>query len=73
MLARAHLGAALTLAQPAERLGVDIVCFASRGRPGISNLLLGSVAEEVIAQVRRTVLIVRPPPCYANVSRISDH
>ena len=32
-----------SLAQPAERLGVDIVCFASLGRLGMSKLLLGSL------------------------------
>ena len=61
VIANRHAGSAI--AQAAERLGVDIVCFASRGRSGLSKLLLGSVAEKVIAQVRRPVFIVRPPPC----------
>ncbi len=53
----------LAIAQTAERLGVDVVCFASRGRSGLSKLLLGSVAEDVIARVRRPVFVVRSPPC----------
>jgi len=53
----------LAIAQAAERLGVDVVCFASHGRSGLSKLLLGSVAEEVIGRVRRPVFVVRPPPC----------
>jgi nucleotide-binding universal stress UspA family protein len=52
----------LAIAQAAERLGVDVVCFASRGRSGLSKLLLGSIAEEVIARVRRPVFVVRSPP-----------
>ena len=55
--------AGLAIAQAAERLGVDVVCFASRGRSGLSKLLLGSVAEDVIARVRRPVFVVRPPTC----------
>lgn len=48
------------IAQVAERLGVDVVCFASRRRSGLTKLLLGSVAEEVITRVRRPVFVVRP-------------
>lgn len=52
----------LAIAQAAERLGVDVVCFASRGRSGLSKLLLGSVTQEVMARVRRPVFVVRPLP-----------
>lgn len=54
--------AGLAIAQAAERLGVDIVCFASRGRSGLTKLLIGSVAEEIITRVRRPLFMVRPPP-----------
>lgn len=61
VISSCHVG--LAIAQAAERLGMDVVCFASQGRSGLSKLLLGSVAEEVIARVRRPVFAVRPPPC----------
>lgn len=53
----------LAIAQAAERLGVDVVCFASRGRAGVRRLLRGSVEQEVIARARRPVFVVRPLPC----------
>jgi nucleotide-binding universal stress UspA family protein len=53
----------LTIAQAAERLGVDVVCFASHGRSGLTKLLFGSVAQDVIAHVRRPVFVVRAPAC----------
>jgi len=44
----------------AERVGADVVCVASHGRKGLSRAVLGSVAEEVLRQSRRPVLILRP-------------
>jgi len=61
VISNCHVG--LAIAEAAEHLGVDVVCFASRGRSGLRKLLLGSVAQEVIARVRRPVFVVRPPPC----------
>lgn len=44
--------------QAAEREGSDVICMASRGRSGLKRLLMGSVAQRVVASSRRPVLIV---------------
>lgn len=55
--------AGLAIAQAAERLGVDVVCIASRERSELRKLMFGSVAVEVISRVRRPVFVVRAPAC----------
>jgi nucleotide-binding universal stress UspA family protein len=40
--------------------GADLVVMGTRGRKGLSRLLLGSVAERVAREARCPVLIVRP-------------
>lgn len=44
----------------AERLGVDAICMATRGRSGASRLLLGSQAQQVLQRVRQPVVLVPP-------------
>jgi nucleotide-binding universal stress UspA family protein len=48
-----------TIMQAAERLNVDAISLASRGRGGLARALLGSVAEEVVRRSTRPVLVVR--------------
>jgi nucleotide-binding universal stress UspA family protein len=48
-----------TILQAAERLNVDAISLASRGRGGLARVLLGSVAEEVVRRSTRPVLVVR--------------
>ncbi len=52
---------ATAICQAAERLGADLICMGSHGRTGLSQALLGSVAQAVMTDSRRPVLIVRPP------------
>lgn len=40
----------------ADKLGVELIVIATRGRTGLPHLLLGSVAERVIRHARRPVL-----------------
>jgi nucleotide-binding universal stress UspA family protein len=47
--------------QAAERLGVDLIVLASRGRSGVRRAILGSVAEEVARHARVPVVIVHAP------------
>jgi len=47
------------LGQAAERFGADLICLASHGRSGIARAFLGSVAQEVLSQSLRPVLVVR--------------
>jgi nucleotide-binding universal stress UspA family protein len=52
---------AQTLSQAGERHGVDVICIGSHGRSGVRRVVLGSVAQEVMALSRRPVLVIRPP------------
>ena len=52
--------AAIALAQCAARLGVDVICIASHGRSGITRALVGSVADRLLRETRRPVLVLRP-------------
>jgi nucleotide-binding universal stress UspA family protein len=52
---------AKAICQAAERFGADVICLSSHGRSGFSAALMGSVAQAVMAQSHRPVLVVRPP------------
>ncbi len=43
----------------AERAGADVICMGSHGRSGIVRAVLGSVAERVVRESLRPVLLVR--------------
>lgn len=47
------------IAATAREVGADVVVLASHGRRGIEKMLLGSVANEVLAHSKVPVLIVR--------------
>jgi nucleotide-binding universal stress UspA family protein len=51
---------AVALAQCAARIGADVICMASHGRTGIARAVMGSVADQVLKQTTRPVMIVRP-------------
>ena len=44
----------------AGRLGVDAICMATHGRSGISRVVLGSQAQEVVLRTRQPVVLVPP-------------
>jgi nucleotide-binding universal stress UspA family protein len=48
------------IAKAAERLDVDAICMATRGRSGLSRMVLGSQAEQVLQRVRQPVVLVPP-------------
>ncbi|HET9853118.1 MAG TPA: universal stress protein, partial [Candidatus Limnocylindrales bacterium] len=50
------------LVETARRRSIDLVVIGSRGRTGLGRALLGSVAGEVLASARCSVLVVKPPP-----------
>lgn len=52
--------AAAAIAQTAARLGCDAICIASHGRSGISRALVGSIADKLIRETRKPVLVLRP-------------
>lgn len=47
------------IAQWAEEHAVDLIVMGSRGRTGRMNVLLGSVAQAVLAECRTPVLLIR--------------
>lgn len=52
--------AAMAIWHAAGRLGVDAICMATRGRSGLSRVLLGSQAQRVLERSRRPVVLVPP-------------
>lgn len=44
----------------ANRLGVDAICMATHGRAGLTQVVLGSQAQEVVRKARQPVLLVPP-------------
>lgn len=50
---------AKALIEAANELDVDVIAMATHGRSGLSHLLAGSVAEAVIRDSGRPVLVVR--------------
>lgn len=47
---------------PARAEGYDLIVLGTHGRKGLAHLLLGSVAERVVRNSTKPVLIVRTPP-----------
>lgn len=52
---------AKAICQAARRFAADVICLGSHGRSGFSAAFMGSVAQSVMAQSHRPVLVVRPP------------
>ena len=44
----------------AGRLGVDAICMATHGRSGMSRVVLGSQAQQVMQRTRKPVILVPP-------------
>ena len=53
--------AAAAISQAPERFGAHVICLSSHGRSGMAKAVLGFVAQAVLAQCQRPLLIVRPP------------
>jgi nucleotide-binding universal stress UspA family protein len=49
------------IAQAAERLDADLICLGTHGRAGATRTLLGSVAQSVLGNTQRPVLLARAP------------
>jgi nucleotide-binding universal stress UspA family protein len=49
------------ICQEAARFDADLVCLGTHGRSGLAETVLGSVAQRIMAQSRRPLLVVRPP------------
>jgi nucleotide-binding universal stress UspA family protein len=53
-------GIAEAIANAANAWGADLVVVGSSNRRGLERLVIGSVAEQLIAKVDASVLLVRP-------------
>lgn len=53
------VAAADGILQTAEQLAVDLIMMGSHGRSAVEKLVLGSVAQKVLAQAKVTVLIAK--------------
>jgi nucleotide-binding universal stress UspA family protein len=56
-----HRDVAKAICQEAERFSADVICLGSHGRSGLSKAALGSVAQKVMKECSRPLLVVRPP------------
>jgi nucleotide-binding universal stress UspA family protein len=56
-----------TLAQWAEKNGVDLIVIASHGRSGVSRWVMGSVADRVLRSACVPVLMIRAPGCITGI------
>ena len=57
-----HIGNAQpadAILKAAEDLGCSLICMSSRGRSGLTRLILGSQTSEVVAKSKVPVLVVR--------------
>ena len=45
-----------------EFFGTDLIVMATHGRSGLRHLLMGSVAESVVRNTTKPVILVRPQP-----------
>ncbi len=53
--------ASLGICRTATRLGVDAICMATHSRAGVTRLVLGSQAQEVLKRARQPVVLVPEP------------
>jgi nucleotide-binding universal stress UspA family protein len=54
-----NIGAATGIVQTAKTEGADLIVMGSHGRSGIARMMLGSVANRVLAEATAPVLVVR--------------
>lgn len=66
---RSEIGVpALRIAERAEKIGADLIIMGSHGRTALKELVLGSVAQAVVAQAKTPVLILRGKPPRAGIN-----
>jgi nucleotide-binding universal stress UspA family protein len=59
--------AAETVAEYAEKNGVDLVVIATHGRSGVSRWVWGSTADKVLRSACVPVLMIRAPGCIPGI------
>lgn len=69
----AHGDPATQILEQAGKLQVDLIAMSTSGRKGLSRLLLGSVAEQVVRRMDRPVVLHRVAPSSETLPRIQEH
>lgn len=44
----------------AKEIGADLLCLATHGRSGLSRLLMGSIAEQLVRKLELPIMLLRP-------------
>lgn len=60
LVAVAHNSASVAITDHAREVGAELIILGTHGRTGLANLLLGSVAAQVLRHASCSVLAVRP-------------
>jgi len=63
---------AAQILRQARKLHVDLIAMATAGRKGLSRILLGSVAEEVVRKMDRPVVVHRVTPSSEALHRAQE-
>ncbi len=56
-----------SIAEYAEKNGIDIILIASHGRSGVSRWVMGSVADRILRSACVPVMMVRAPGCFPGI------
>jgi nucleotide-binding universal stress UspA family protein len=64
--------AAAAILHAAASEEVDVLIMATHGRGGLSRLLVGSVADQVLRQCRKPIMLYRPQPAGAPRAELQD-
>jgi len=56
-----------SLADYAQKNGIDLIVMATHGRSGISRWVMGNIADRVLRSACIPVLMVRAPGCIAGI------
>jgi len=72
ILAVVDRSAASAILNAAGEEGLDVLVMATHGRGGLSRLLVGSVADQVLRNCKKPILLYRPQPMGAPRAELRD-
>jgi nucleotide-binding universal stress UspA family protein len=56
-----------TLLDTANEVGADLIAMSTHGRSGLAQLVMGSVADDVVRHATLPILLIRPQPTRVTV------
>ena len=72
ILAVVDRSAASAILNAASEADLDVLVMATHGRGGLSRLLVGSVADQVLRNCQKPILLYRPQPMGTPRSELQD-